>query len=66
MNIACLRHFQFLCARNGPIIIASKLVLRKVRNASAGEHTIGSSLSLNDVLSNTGHPVNLPNSIKSA
>ena len=56
----------FRSARNDPITSASRFVRRKVRMASVGEQTIGSSASLNDVLSSTGHPDNFPTSIRSA
>lgn len=49
------------CTRNGPMTSASRSVLRKVRTASCGEQTRGSSQSLNDVLSKMGTPVQRPN-----
>jgi hypothetical protein len=46
-----------LRTRYGGIASACIGVARKVARASAGDSTIGSSLPLNDVLSNTGTPV---------
>ena len=48
---------NYFSVQNGPSASASRSVLRKQRMASSGVQTMGSSLSLNDVLVSMGTPV---------